>query len=99
MGLTTTMDAKELDLVHKLRNRVTDIVPAEKLNDDFYLRRWLCAREWNLEKAEHCLRKHIAWAWRNEISTILDWKPVINYFRYAFFGYEEQGNPGIQLTF
>ena len=93
------MDPKDLQLVLKFKNRVTDVVTPENLNNNFYLIRWLRARDMDLEKAEQMLRKSMAWNKRNETESILTWKPVQNYYRYAISGYDEEGCPGKLLHF
>lgn len=93
-----TLDPKEILLVQKLRNRVTDVAPKEDLENDYWLIRWLRAREMDLDKAEVMLRKSMAWNHRNEIDSILDWKPIHNYFRYAVAGSDNDGSPGKSLA-
>jgi len=89
-----TIELKEQELIPQFRNRVKDIVPYEELQDDHYLVRWLRARDLNLLKAETMLRKAISWYRRNEFDTLLDWKPRVNYYRYAMTGHDSEGCPG-----
>jgi len=94
--MTVPISSKELELIHKLRKRVTDVVPEDKLEDDYFLCRWIRARDCNLEKAEAMLRKAMNWYVRNEIESIGAWKPPHNYCCYALLGHDDSGCPGIE---
>jgi hypothetical protein len=88
------MDPKEVELVEKFRNRVADVVGHAGLENYHYLVRWLLARDMDVDKAEIMLRKSVGWFKRNEMESILSWKPQKNYYRYAVPGCDFEGCPG-----
>ena len=92
--MTVPISSKELELIHKLRKRVTDVVPEDRLTDDYFLCRWIRARDGNLEKAEAMLRKSMGWCTRNELFSITEWKPPHDYACYALLGHDDCGCPG-----
>jgi hypothetical protein len=92
--MSAQLDPRELELVQKFRNRVTDILPPENLGNNSYLVRWIRARDGDLEKAELMLRKSATWYKRNEMDSIISWKPPINYYRFAVPGADAEGCPG-----
>ena len=88
------ISSKEQDLIHKLRNRVTDVVPEDMLHDDHFMCRWIRARDLNLEKSEAMLRKFADWYARNDPPSLVAWKPPYLYTRYALLGHDDAGCPG-----
>jgi len=88
------ISSKEQELILKLRNRVTDVVPEDLLYDDHFICRWIRARDLNLEKAEAMLRKSVEWYARNDPRCLIAWKPPYLYTRYALLGHDGTGCPG-----
>ncbi|OXA42566.1 SEC14-like protein 2 [Folsomia candida] len=65
--------------IQKFRGRVEDVLTPELQKDDWFLLRWLRARELNLDKAEAMLRNSMKWRAENKVDLTLS-RPVDSYF-------------------
>lgn len=86
--------AQEIAL-QNFRQAVGDLLKPE--HDDHYLLRWLRAREFNLNKAEHMLRSHVNWRKQfgtDDIVAEQDFPEVLRkYYPGGFVGYDRDGRP------
>jgi len=93
MSIPTT---DEKVAIEKFRAKVGDVLKPEQLSDDWFLIRWLRARELNLDKAEQMLRASMKWRSDNKVDSTLD-LPADAYFatNYPFdlSGKDKDGRP------
>lgn len=90
----TKLTDEELEAVHKLRERLTDI-SYDRKNEDTFLIKWLIARSFNFEKAEDMFRKHVQFleaygAFDLDKNSFQN--KAVNYFYTAFLGYDKEGS-------
>lgn len=82
------------DYISQFKENVKDVI--EPQHDDFYLLRWLRARNFDIKKAEDMLRKHLAWRKKENIDQIFDREipeVVKKYYPGGHFGYDKDGCP------
>jgi hypothetical protein len=96
--------SEEKQKLSQFRERFSDILKAEEhlhktlCDDDYFLIRWLRARNLDLDKAEEMLRNSLKWRKENEIEGILDRPEAqvpVKYKRLyptGVFGEDEEGN-------
>lgn len=86
---------KQKEILKSFRSSVADILNPE--HDDFFLLRWLRARNFNEDKAQTMLRKHMKWRQDMKVDTLFDWYQVPEVFaKYhpgAFIGHDKEGCP------
>ncbi|XP_055323322.1 SEC14-like protein 4 [Sitodiplosis mosellana] len=95
----TLQDDQKFTLM-KFRRTVADITKPE--HDDFYLIRWLNARNWDANAAEKMLRESMKWRERWNVDNILDWKtpqPLADYSPHGISGFDKEGSPIIVVPF
>ncbi|KAG8189379.1 hypothetical protein JTE90_021882 [Oedothorax gibbosus] len=85
---------EEQESIDKFRARVQEILlPIH--HDDFYLRKWLIARKFDLDKAEAMLRKHMKFMRVNGLDKIDEnYTPLeaTDYFHMKMLGYDCEGS-------
>ncbi|KAF6023796.1 hypothetical protein EB796_017898 [Bugula neritina] len=90
---------KESSKLLEFKSRVADIKKPELWDEDtdLFLRRWLIARNWNIDKAEVMLRKSMEYRKKINCDTLLtDYKPpevLEKYFVGGICGYDKEGSP------
>lgn len=95
--MTVKEDIKdeEKKAINELRKRMKDEIDKEKLQDNIYLfRRFLIARDFNVDNAEIMLRKHLVWREKYDVKNIFNVKkPEIfqKYLSYTPLGYDKEG--------
>lgn len=70
--------------------------------DDFYLLRWLRARNFNVEAAEKMLRASLKWREEWEVEKLKEWEPpevFQKYFPCGIAGFDKEGTPVIIVPF
>lgn len=81
--------------LQNFKQAVGDLLKPE--HDDHYLLRWLRAREFNLNKAEHMLRSHVNWRKKfgtDDLMAEPDSPEVLRkYYPGGFVGYDRDGRP------
>ncbi|XP_011748914.2 SEC14-like protein 3 isoform X3 [Macaca nemestrina] len=80
----------------KFRENVQDVLPALPNPDDYFLLRWLRARNFDLQKSEAMLRKYMEFRKTMDIDHILDWQPpevIQKYMPGGLCGYDRDGCP------
>ncbi|XP_055701475.1 SEC14-like protein 2 [Phlebotomus papatasi] len=84
----------------KFRRNVADVLKPE--HDDYYLLRWLRARNWNPDAAEKMLRNSVKWRERWGVDKIESWKtpqPLMDYIVHGLAGYDREGAPFLVIPF
>uniref|UniRef100_A0A8C0WKS0 CRAL/TRIO N-terminal domain-containing protein n=1 Tax=Castor canadensis TaxID=51338 RepID=A0A8C0WKS0_CASCN len=59
----------------QFRENIQDVLPALPNSDDYFLLRWLRARNFDLQKSEAMLRKHVEFRKQKDIDNITSWQP------------------------
>uniref|UniRef100_A0A7N4PTE4 SEC14 like lipid binding 4 n=1 Tax=Sarcophilus harrisii TaxID=9305 RepID=A0A7N4PTE4_SARHA len=80
----------------QFQKNVQDVLPGLPNPDDYFLLRWLRARNFDLQKSEDMLRKHVVFRKQEDLDNILNWKPpeVLQlYDTGGFSGYDREGCP------
>ncbi|XP_055406133.1 SEC14-like protein 2 isoform X4 [Bubalus kerabau] len=74
-GRVGDLSPKQKEALAKFRENVQDVLPALPNPDDYFLLRWLRARNFNLQKSEAMLRKHVEFRKQKDIDNIMSWQP------------------------
>ncbi|XP_053445255.1 SEC14-like protein 4 isoform X4 [Nycticebus coucang] len=80
----------------EFQENVQDLLPALPKADDYFLLRWLRARNFDLQKSENMLRKHVEFRKQQDLDNILSWEPqeVLQlYDSGGLCGYDYEGCP------
>ncbi|XP_077016677.1 SEC14-like protein 4 isoform X2 [Tamandua tetradactyla] len=83
-------------LGHGFRENLQDLLPTLPKADDYFLLRWLRAREFDMQKSEDMFRKHLEFRKQQDLDNILKWQPseVIQlYDSGGLCGYDYEGCP------
>lgn len=79
----------------QFREKLKDVMQPDF--DDYYLLKWLRARNFNVDKAEMMLRKNLQWRKQMDVDNILDnWTPpevLTKYYPGGLFGHTKDGLP------
>uniref|UniRef100_A0A8C6M5P1 SEC14-like lipid binding 8 n=1 Tax=Nothobranchius furzeri TaxID=105023 RepID=A0A8C6M5P1_NOTFU len=79
------------------RARIQDILPHLPAQHDHFLLRWLRARNFNVQKSEAMLRKHLEFRKHMKVDSIIsDWRPpevIEKYLSGGMCGYDREGSP------
>ncbi|KAG7480818.1 hypothetical protein MATL_G00060240 [Megalops atlanticus] len=96
-GRVGDLSPKQAEALAQFRERVQDIIPQLPYQSDHFLLRWLRARNFNVQKAEAMLRKHLEFRKHMKADTITtDWKPpeaIEKYLSGGMCGYDREGSP------
>ncbi|XP_036383506.1 SEC14-like protein 2 isoform X1 [Megalops cyprinoides] len=96
-GRVGDLSPKQAEALAQFRERVQDILPQLPYQSDHFLLRWLRARNFNVQKAEAMLRKHLEFRKHMKADTITtDWKPpeaIEKYLSGGMCGYDREGSP------
>lgn len=90
--LLTKSEKQKLDV---FKERVIKRLPESYMKTDFYLIRWLRARNYNLQSAQDMLFENLKWREQNKMSNILteDFSDVSEEFPVTLDGHDKQGRP------
>lgn len=91
-----TLTLSERNAVEEFRRRMENELDPQMKNDYAMLRRFMKARDFNLDKAEDMLRKHLAWSKLMKLDTIKQYNTpevLTKYFPYARLGWDKEGVP------
>ncbi|XP_044732366.1 SEC14-like protein 2 [Chrysoperla carnea] len=96
------LDDDQLFALMKFKRVVHDVKKPH--HDDYFLVRWLRARNWNVEDAEKMLRDSLKWREKWEVDTKLanGWKApeqLIKYYPSGLAGHDKDGAPLIVIPF
>lgn len=69
-GRVGDLSDEQIAALDQLRTNVDDILMPS--HDDYFLLRWLRARNFNVSQAESMLRENLQWRKQNSVDTILD---------------------------
>uniref|UniRef100_A0A667WEZ9 SEC14-like lipid binding 8 n=1 Tax=Myripristis murdjan TaxID=586833 RepID=A0A667WEZ9_9TELE len=96
-GRVGDLSPKQAEVLQQFRERVQDILPQLPAQDDHFLLRWLRARNFNIQKSEAMLRKHVEFRKHMKVDTIItDWRPpevIEKYLSGGMCGYDREGSP------
>ncbi|XP_065106968.1 SEC14-like lipid binding 8 [Paramisgurnus dabryanus] len=96
-GRVGDLSVKQAETLAQFREKVQDILPQCPSQTDHFLLRWLRARNFNLQKAEAMLRKHVEFRKHMKADTITtEWQvPEVldKYLTGGMCGYDRDGNP------
>ncbi|KAL2092133.1 hypothetical protein ACEWY4_011931 [Coilia grayii] len=96
-GYVGNLSAKQAEALEQLREKVKDILPQCPSQSDHFLLRWLRARNFNVQKAETMLRKHMEFRKHTNADTITtEWKPpevIEKHLSGGMCGYDQEGSP------
>ncbi|ODM91709.1 SEC14-like protein 4 [Orchesella cincta] len=100
------VDSKDLHLtfeekttLDKFKQQVINVLPEEFMKSDFYLIRWLRARNWDIPAAKTMLFDNLKWRKENKIKSILqeDWSDLEQDFPASFSTTDKMSRPIITM--
>ncbi|XP_067084342.1 SEC14-like lipid binding 8 isoform X1 [Osmerus mordax] len=96
-GRVGDLSPKQAEALEQFRERIQDILPQLPAQHDHFLLRWLRARNFNIQKAEAMLRKHVDFRKQVAADTITtEWQPpevIEKYLSGGMCGYDREGSP------
>ncbi|XP_076023520.1 SEC14-like protein 2 isoform X2 [Genypterus blacodes] len=96
-GRVGDLSANQAEALQQFRERIQDILPQLPAQHDHFLLRWLRARNFNLQKSEAMLRKHLEFRRQMKVQTITtEWRPpevIEKYLSGGMCGYDREGSP------
>ncbi|XP_044051106.1 SEC14-like protein 2 isoform X1 [Siniperca chuatsi] len=96
-GRVGDLSPKQAEALEQFRERIQDILPQLPAQHDHFLLRWLRARNFNVQKSEAMLRKHLEFRKQIKIDTIItEWRPpevIEKYLSGGMCGYDREGSP------
>ncbi|XP_064461183.1 SEC14-like protein 2 [Ornithodoros turicata] len=95
-GHVGSLSVKQEQTLQEFRKAIGDLLNEER-DDDYYLLRWLRARDFNAGKAEQMIREHIVWREHYDTDNILDGpeSPLVlrKYYPGGLIGPDRDGCP------
>ncbi|XP_026198079.1 SEC14-like lipid binding 8 [Anabas testudineus] len=96
-GRVGDLSPKQAEALEQFRERIQDILLQLPAQTDHFLLRWLRARNFNVQKSESMLRKHLEFRKHMKVDTIItDWRPpevIEKYLSGGMCGYDREGSP------
>lgn len=96
-GRVGDLSPKQTEALEQFRERIQDILPQLPAQHDHFLLRWLRARNFNVQKSEAMLRKHLEFRKHMKVDTIItEWRPpevIEKYLSGGMCGYDREGSP------
>ncbi|KAM9306367.1 SEC14-like protein 2 [Pholidichthys leucotaenia] len=96
-GRVGDLSPKQAAVLTQFRQKIQDILPSLPAQHDHYLLCWLRARNFNIQKSEAMIRKHVEFRKQMKVDTILtDYKPpevIEKYVSGGMCGYDREGSP------
>ncbi|XP_069475412.1 SEC14-like protein 2 [Ambystoma mexicanum] len=96
-GRVGDLSPKQAEALAKFRENISDALPGLPEQADYYLLKWLRARNFNLQKSEAMLRKHVEFRKHIDADNILtDWSPpevVQLYLSGGLCCHDREGSP------
>ncbi|XP_065760583.1 SEC14-like protein 4 isoform X1 [Muntiacus reevesi] len=95
-GRVGDLSPQQQEALTRFRDNLQDLLPTLPKADDHYVLRWLRARDFDLQKSEDMLRKHVEFRKQQDLDNILEWKPsevVQRYDAGGLCGYDYEGCP------
>ncbi|XP_071773890.1 SEC14-like lipid binding 8 isoform X1 [Centroberyx gerrardi] len=96
-GRVGDLSPKQAEALVQFRERIQDILPQLPAQHDHFLLRWLRARNFNIQKSEAMLRKHLEFRKQMKVDTITtEWRPpevIEKYLSGGMCGHDREGSP------
>ncbi|KAM7391115.1 hypothetical protein PAMP_021831 [Pampus punctatissimus] len=96
-GRVGDLSPKQTEALQQFQERIQDILPQLPAQHDHFLLRWLRARNFNVQKSEAMLRKHVEFRKQMKVDTIItEWRPpevIEKYLSGGMCGYDREGSP------
>ncbi|XP_078194275.1 SEC14-like protein 4 isoform X5 [Callithrix jacchus] len=95
-GRVGDLSPQQQEALSRFRENLQDLLPRVPNADDYFLLRWLRARDFDLQKSEDMIRRHMAFRKQQDLDNILSWQPpeVIRlYDSGGLCGYDYEGCP------
>uniref|UniRef100_A0AAQ6AHV3 SEC14-like lipid binding 8 n=1 Tax=Amphiprion ocellaris TaxID=80972 RepID=A0AAQ6AHV3_AMPOC len=96
-GRVGDLSPKQAEALEQFRARIQDILPQLPAQHDHFLLRWLRARNFNVQKSEAMLRKHVEFRKHMKVDTIItEWhapEVIEKYLSGGMCGYDREGSP------
>ncbi|KAI9537146.1 hypothetical protein NQZ68_028276 [Dissostichus eleginoides] len=96
-GRVGDLSPKQAEALEQFRERIQDILPQLPAQHDHFLLRWLRARNFNIQKSEAMLRKHLEFRKQMKVDAIItDWRPpevIEKYLSGGMCGHDREGSP------
>ncbi|XP_034072576.1 SEC14-like lipid binding 8 [Gymnodraco acuticeps] len=96
-GRVEDLSPKQAEALEQFRERIQDILPQLPAQHDHFLLRWLRARNFNTQKSEAMLRKHLEFRKQMKVDAIItDWRPpevIEKYLSGGMCGHDREGSP------
>ncbi|CAG07787.1 unnamed protein product, partial [Tetraodon nigroviridis] len=96
-GRVGDLSPKQAEALEQFRQRIQDVLPQLPAQHDYFLLRWLRARNFHVQKSEAMLRKHLEFRKQMKVDTIIaDWRPpevIEKYLSGGMCGYDREGSP------
>ncbi|XP_044099851.1 SEC14-like protein 4 isoform X1 [Neovison vison] len=95
-GRVGDLSPQQQEALARFRDNLQDLLPTLPNADEYFFLRWLRARNFDLQKSEDMLRKHMEFRKQQDLDNILSWKPseVIQlYDSGGLSGYDYEGCP------
>lgn len=95
-GQVGDLSPQQQEALARFRENLQDVLPILPKVDDYFLLRWLRARNFDLKKSEDMLRKHVEFRNQQDLDHILTWQApeVIQlYDSGGLSGYDYEGCP------
>ncbi|XP_037367414.1 SEC14-like protein 4 [Talpa occidentalis] len=95
-GRVGDLSPQQQEALTRFRKNLQDLLPTLPKTDDYFLLRWLRARNFDLQKSEDMLRKYAEFRKQQDLDNILTWQPSEVIQRYdsgGLCGYDYEGCP------
>ncbi|XP_009436443.1 SEC14-like protein 4 isoform X5 [Pan troglodytes] len=95
-GRVGDLSPQQQEALARFRENLQDLLPILPNADDYFLLRWLRARNFDLQKSEDMLRRHMEFRKQQDLDNIVTWQPpeVIQlYDSGGLCGYDYEGCP------
>ncbi|XP_024908804.1 SEC14-like protein 2 isoform X1 [Cynoglossus semilaevis] len=96
-GRVGDLSPKQAEALQQFRERIQDILPQLPAQHDHFLLRWLRARNFNVQKSEAMLRKHLEFRKQLKVDVIItEWRPpevIEKYLSGGMCGHDREGSP------
>uniref|UniRef100_H0X7W3 SEC14 like lipid binding 4 n=1 Tax=Otolemur garnettii TaxID=30611 RepID=H0X7W3_OTOGA len=95
-GRVGDLSVQQQEVLARFQENVQDLLPTLPNADVYFLLRWLRARNFDLQKSENMLRKHVEFRKQQDLDNILSWQPqeVLQlYDTGGLCGYDYEGCP------
>lgn len=95
-GQVGDLSPQQQEALTRFQENLHDVLPTLPKVDDYFLLRWLRARNFDLKESEDMLRKHVEFRNQQDLDHILTWQPpeVIQlYDSGGLCGYDYEGCP------